>query len=270
MELTERLKLSEKEKGLELAKYFYVEQPQPGVLEQQILDAGPMDPADAIPPEHFTDLAANAETYYKKEFGYCMFDDRRGYIANYLKWNNMPGDLTRWWYSWININHKDVPKEDGCLHYKVWFPGEHYDHGFINGKDRFGGVYGIDYDADGNLVRTDRYNVSITDFGISPERAQELKEKGYMIDCAWETGEGGMHLSLNMSRRCEDGSIEKRTRTWIGYGIVDGKIVKDENACCTEKMLYNMLRHQNAEGRYMEKLVPELYEKYGHLPADEV
>ena len=265
-----RLPLTQAEMQSPLAPYYDREDPKPGVLEQMLLDLGPMDPKDAIPAEHFTDLALHAETYYRKEFGYCMFDECRGYIANYLKWNALPGDMTRWWYGWININQKGVSKENGCLHYKIWYPSEHFDHGYINGKDRHGGVYSLDYTKDGQLVRTDRYQLDITQFGVSPERAAELKEKGYMLDCAWETGEGGMHLSLNMTYRCPDGSVEKRTRTWIGYGVKDGKIIKDPDACCTEQMLYNMLAHQNAEGRYMEKLVPEIYAAFGSLPADEV
>jgi hypothetical protein len=263
MKFTERLPLSAEESKLEMARYYDIEPPGIGVLEAQLLEtACPIDPKYAVPGESFTDFAANITTYSKCEYGYCMLDEKRGYMANYLLWTKVKPEMTRWWYGWINRNPKDVSRDQGSLHYKLWYPGEHFDHGYINGKDRSGGVYGIDYDSAGNLIRTDRFQLDICDFGISPEYANQLREKSYMVDCAWETGEGGMHLSLNISKSLGNGIVEKRTRTWIGYGIKDGRIIKDENACCTEKMLYNMLYHQSVEGRYMESLVPELYAKY--------
>jgi hypothetical protein len=65
-----------------------------------------------------------------------------------------------------------------------------------------------------------------------------------------------------ITKRFKNGITEKRTRTWIGYGVKDGGAVKDENACCTKKMLRVMLYHQTVEGRYMETIVPELYGNY--------
>ncbi len=271
MKFSERPDLCQEERAYETAAYYDIEPIKPGVLEQMILDqACPMDPKDAIPAESFTDLVANIEQYSKGEFGYCMFDNKRGYLANYLYWKKIRPEMTRWWYRWINIKPQGVPDGCGSLHYKIWYPGEHIDHGYINGKDRFGGYFADDYDSEGNIIRTYRYPLNILDFGISQGRLDELRNAGYGIDCAWETGEGGMHLSLNVTRSLPNGDVEKRTRTWIGYGVRDGKVVADENACCTEEMLRNILSHQSIEGNYLESLLPELYKKFSGRPEDTV
>ncbi len=271
MTFENRIPLSEAERKYPTAQY-YDRRPSPiGALEGQILNsAAVMTPDQAIPAENWTDMIDHLEEYYDREFGYCMLDDRRGYMANYLYWSHITDEMNHWWYRWINIRPKDVPAEDGSLHYKIWYPGEHIDHGYINGKDRSGGYIAKDYDADGNIVTTYRYPVNLTDFGVSEDRIKELQAKGYGFDAAWETGEGGMRLSLNTTKQMPNGDIEKRTRTWIGYGIVDGKVVKDENACCTEKMLRDTLHHQSVEGRYLDYLLPELYSRFGNMPEDEV
>lgn len=271
MTFENRLPLSEAEKKYPTAEYYDRKPTAIGVLENQILNtASPIKIEDAILAENWMDLVENLETYSNGEYGYCMLDEKRGYLANYLYWTHITPEMNRWWYRWINIRPDDVPESDGTLHYKLWYPGEHIDHGYINGKDRFGGYFAHDYDANNNVIETLRFPLNVVDFGVSEERIKELREKGYGFDCAWETGEGGMRLSLNTTRQLPNGDIEKRTRTWIGYGVVDGKVVKDENACCTEKMLRDTLYHQSVEGRYLDILLPELYERFGHLPENEV
>lgn len=119
------------------------------------------------------------------------------------------------------------------------------------------------------MVTTYRYPLNLTELGVSSEKIASLKRKGYFFDVAWEKGEGGMRLSLNAICHRSNGDTEKRTRTWIGYGIVNGKVVKDEDACCTEKMLRDTLYHQSVEGRYMDILLPEVYSRFGSLPENQ-
>lgn len=270
MTFEERHPLSEAERKYPSAEYYDRKPVAVGVLQNQILNtASPMSLKDAILGENWISLIDSIEQYSNGEYGYCMLDESRGYMANYLYWTNIRPEINAWWYRWINIRPKDVPEGQGNLHYKLWCPGVHFDHGYINGKDRSNGYYAQDYDPDGNIITTMRYPVNPVDFGVKQERIDALTAQGYMFDCAWETGEGGMHLSLNAIHKLPNGHIEKRTRTWIGYGLQDGRVVKDENACCTETMLREMLHHQSAEGRYVDLLVPELYARFGHLPEDE-
>ncbi len=271
MEFKDRLPLTKEEREYPTAEYYDREPPKIGILEKQLLEhANPIDPKFAIPAEEWLSLLDNIENYAEAEYGYCMLDEKRGYMANYLYFKTMPAEMTHWWYGWINIRPKGVPEDAGSLHYKIWYPGEHIDHGYINGVDRSDGYFALDYDVEGNVVETRRYKVDIAEHGVSQERIDFLAKNNYFVDCAWETGEGGMRLSLNVTHKLPNGDTEKRTRTWIGYGLKDGKVVRDENACCTEKMLKTTLTHQTIEGHYMETLVPELYSRFGDKPADSV
>ncbi len=265
-----RAPLSETEKKYPSAVY-YDQQPTPiGVLENMILnEACPVPEKNAIQAEDWLQFLDHLDTYSDAEYGYCMLDEKRGYLANYLYWSHITPEMNGWWYRWINIHPKDVT-EEGSLHYKIWYPGEHFDHGYINGKDRSDGYICKDYNTEGTLITTYRYPLKLTDLGVSQKKIDELTAQGFSFDTAWEQGEGGMRLSLNTTRKLPNGDMEKRTRTWIGYGIVDGRVVKDENACCTEKMLRDTLYHQSVEGRYLDLLLPELYQRFGDLPGDEV
>lgn len=272
MKFSDRPPLTERERAFPSAEYYEREPGRPGVLEQQILNFNcPVPPEKVIPAENWAKgVIDRIEKGFDVSFGYCMLDDRRGFVVNYLLWNNITPEMSRWWYGWINVRPQGVPADAGNLHYKLWYPGEHLDHGYINGKDRSGGYYALDYDADGNIVETKRYRVDLTNFGVSQERLDYLKEHNYAIDSAWETGEGGMRLSLNVTHQLATGEVEKYAFNWIGYGVKDGRVVADPEACCTPQMLHNMLYHMNSEGRYLEKLLPELHERFASLPSDEV
>lgn len=272
MKFNERPPLTPQEKSFPSAEYYDREPGKPGVLEQQILNYScPLPSSKVISAENWaTGVIDSLEQGFDLSFGYCMLDDCRGFLVNYLLWKGIAPEMTLWWYHWINVRPRGVAPEAGSLHYKLWYPGEHLDHGYINGVDRSDGYFALDYDDAGNVIETKRYGVDLTAFGVSQERLDRLKRSGYFIDSAWETGEGGMRLSLNATHKLPGGESEKYAFTWIGYGIQDGKVVPDPNACCTEQILRNTLSHQNAEGRYLEKLLPELYEKFGQLPPDAV
>ena len=71
------------EKALPVSKY-YTDYPlhKPNPLYSQLLDAGAMNPGDALPLDRWFDLL-RPEGYDKVEYGYCMMPDGTGYIANY-------------------------------------------------------------------------------------------------------------------------------------------------------------------------------------------
>ena len=271
MRFEDRLPLSAEEKKYESAEYYDRKPREFGKLENELLEIACPMPADmAIPAENWLDMLKHIDDPLKMDFGYAMLDDRRGYFVNYLYWNGLDGKATQWWYRWINIKPRTVDGADGSLHYKIWYPGEHIDHGYINGKDRSGGYYALDYNAAGEVVETRRFNVNPIEFGIPQEIMDDVTAQGYFIDCAWESGEGGLHLSLNVTHRLSNGDTEKWAHNWIGWGIRDGKLFKDPDAACTESLLKSSLRHVNIEGRYLEKLLPELYERFGNQPEDAV
>jgi hypothetical protein len=40
--------------------------------------------------------------------------------------------------------HQSQMNDKGNLKYKIWNPADHYDHGFIKGKDKHDGIYTVE------------------------------------------------------------------------------------------------------------------------------
>jgi len=283
MIVTNRRGLSPEEEKLPLAKYYDLPLYGPGPLQQQLIDAGSIDPKLAIKAEDFLDLL-QPTGYQKAEYGYCMMEDGTGYLAVYTTYPNCTPEMLSWWFRWLNVHTKGMPKYKGNLKYKIWNPADHYDHGFINGKDKWGGIYtveSLDLGQGEEMIYTIRHPFNLRDYGLTEEREQALKAAGCWVDCAYESFHSvdpshtqlpGAHLCLTLSRRSPLGFMEKCTREWIGYGVKDGKVFRDETTPASmlcEEYLKKVIIHATVEAQQLSKFLPELYAEYREKPDDE-
>jgi hypothetical protein len=283
MIITNRRELSAEEKKLPIAKYYDLPLHSPGPREQQIIDSCPLDPALAIQAENFLDLLQPVE-YAKAEYGYCMMPDGTGYLAVYTTYPNCTPQMLAWWFRWLNVYTKGMVKGQGNLKYKIWNQADHWDHGFINGKDRSGGIYtveSLDLGEGEPMVYTVRHGLNPRDFGLSEEREQALKAAGCWIDCCYESFHSpeppheqypGTHLFLTLSRKNPLGGLEKITREWIGYGGQDGKVIRDwttPDSMLCEAYLKKVIIHATSEAQQLSKFLPELYAQYKDKPDNE-
>jgi hypothetical protein len=65
--------------------------------------------------------------------------------------------------------------------------------------------------------------------------------------------------------------MEKCTREWIGYGIVNGKVTRDYTTpdfMLCEEYLRKALVHGTIEAQHLALFLPELYNEYHELPLD--
>jgi len=192
--------------------------------------------------------------------------------------------MLSWWFRWLNVHTKGMPKYKGNLKYKIWNPADHYDHGFINGKDKWGGIYtveSLDLGQGEKMIYTIRHPFNLRDYGLTEEREQALKAAGCWVDCAYESFHSvdpshtqlpGAHLCLTLSRRSPLGFMEKCTREWIGYGVKDGKVFRDETTPASmlcEEYLKKVIIHATVEAQQMSMFLPELYAEYKDKPDDE-
>lgn len=284
MIFTNRPELSAEEKKLPLAKYYDLPLYPPGPREQQLIDACPIDPKLAIKAENFIDLL-QPTGYSQAEYGYCMMEDGSGYMAIYTVYPNCTPEMLGWWFRWLNVHSKGQPEGKGNLKYKIWCPPDHFDHGFVNGKDRTDGIYAvesIDLGQGEERVYFFRHPFNLRDYGLTKEREQALKEAGCWIDCSWvsfhspDTGHRaypGRYLWLTISRYCPLGGMEKLTRVWIGYGVKDGRVYFDKStpsSMLCEEYMRTFLIHCTVEAQHLSKLLPELYAEYHSKPDDEL
>ncbi len=283
--------LSPEEKKLPLAKYYDIPLTPIGPIYQQIIDyCCPLDPKLAIKAENMLDLL-KPTGYEKQEFGYCMMEDGTGYMATYMTHPNTTPEMLSWWFRWLNVYSKGMPKGKGNLKYKIWCPPDHYDHAFINGKDGKDGIWTVesfDFGAGDPKFGTTRHPINLRDYGLTEKKEKELKAAGCFMDSAYVTFHTpdpyhtpgmshtqlpGTYLNLTLSRMNPLGHMEKISRMWVGYTVKDGKVVRDEStpsSMLCEEFLKKVVIHATVEAQQGMKWLPELYAKYHNKPDDEL
>ncbi|MDN6968479.1 hypothetical protein FCS83_07940 [Oenococcus sp. UCMA 17063] len=286
MLITKRKEITEEERKLGYSKYFDLPLYSLGAREEELLDlACPFDSSKAIKAQNWLDLL-KANEYSEPEWGYTMMPDGTGYIAVYTVYPNATPTMLAWYFRWLNVHSKGMPKNHGNLKYKIWNPADHYDHGFINKKDKWDGIYTVE-SLDLGEGEPPTYTIRnaidpkvLRDYGFTEEREKALKEAGCFVDCAVEsfhtltpdhTRLPGSHLCLTLSRACPQGGMEKCSREWIGYGIKNGKVVKDETTpdfMLSEKYLKKVITHSTIEAQQLAKFLPDLYNEYHEFPDD--
>lgn len=140
-----------------MAKYYYLPLILPGPLQQQIIDACPIDLKVAIRVDNLVDLLQPIG-YSNTELGCCMMLDGSGYITAYRVCPNCIPKMLEWYFHWMNVHAKGMPA-DHNLKYKMWNPVDHVDHRFVNGKDKNGGYLPIRSPRYGQGIRKWQTNI---------------------------------------------------------------------------------------------------------------
>lgn len=284
--ITRKPELSKEERALPLARYYDLPLYEMAPVQQELLDRGcPVDNRKAVRAENFLDIL-EPEGYLDLEFGYSHMDDGSAYIAIYTTYTSCTPKMLAWYFRWVNTPSKSQPRgEQGYdnLRYKIWCPPDHVGHGFVNGKDKEGGVWtveSLDLGMGEPKTYTVRHSLNPMDFGLTQKKADELKAAGCFVDFAYETFHSmdasheqlpGMHLCLTLSRKNPLGYMEKRTREWIGYGVKDGKIVHDTTTpeyMCSDEYLRKVITHGTIEAQQLGVFLPSLYAEYSTKEED--
>ncbi len=263
--------LSEIERKMSIAKYYDIPVPELDPLQRQILDK-PLDPAKVTLPHNATELL-RPSGYTGTDYGYCMMPDGSGFLATYTQFHNCTMEMLKWWFGWMNQKPSNMPENRGNIKYKVWCPYGHYDHGFVRdseGNEQLCAMEALDLGEEGDLPdRIYMHEVNPRDFGMSEETEKEMLRLGYVFGLKYETFDyPGMHLCISVMRECPNGGVEGLGREWIGYGIRDGKIVREEATPVDEAFLKKVVRHCTIEMMRLDDILPKLYEEYHDVSAD--
>lgn len=280
MMIKNRPNLSGEERRLPLAKYYDLPLYEMGPVQQELLDRGCPAKSDRIvAPENFLELL-EPEGYSEMEFGYAHMEDGAAYIAVYTTYQNCTPQMLAWYFRWLNTPCKSQPPgEQGYdnIRYKIWNPADHVGHGFVNGRNKTDGIWtveSLDLGEGEPKTYTVRHSLDPADFGLTEEKAEVLRAAGCFVDFAYETFHTmdmshdrlpGMHLCLTISRKSPFGFMEKRTREWIGYGVREGKIVRDHTTpadMCSDSYIRKVITHCTVEAQQLGIFLPELYAEY--------
>ncbi|MBT8341992.1 MAG: phloretin hydrolase [Desulfatitalea sp.] len=256
--MKELRKLTEEQKTLSYAKYFYRPMAPIPAEKLALLDKGPMDPAVALHIENREELQKPG--HFECENGYWMMENGTGIVATHV---TMPGAtiaMAQWWFAWHAL-------ED--TRYKIWDPEDHFYARNLN-KDRA---------LDHSLPMMDRIagctHEVYEDIGLGPAKIwiefkkpsalgyDESKlgsDKGAIIICAMCRAEGMAIIFTHFFREIEDG-IELKSRYWIGYALVDHGVVNvlPEGVAVPADALKGLFVHSIKEYSNLSALLPKIY-----------
>ena len=267
--------VTEEEKKLSYYKYF--ERPMAKVDPERIkiVDEGPMDSSKFLTIFEINELLKPGRLAC--EFGYAVFEDGTGTLANNIKMPGVTPQMFDWWFAWHGLEP---------LRYKIWDPEDHYasisqnpeknKEASLSMKERYWNTTHYTEENVGALppgfVATKEVLVPKVpirfippvDFGFDPEL---LKDFDGTIVCGGGINDG--IVMCHMLRRGEDGDYELRTRFWFGWNIVDKKPVLNlpvptEGASKEAKgfplpLIKMLLKHNLKEFSNLAKLLPDIY-----------
>lgn len=287
--IKERDILTPEERALPLVKYFDKPLHHMGPLYQQLIEK-PLELEDVLKIEDWLDFHSLPGTYRQKVFGYreMISDDGHpyGYFREYSVYPGATPEMMSWYYNWINIPSKNMPKDQGNLRYKIWCPAGHWTHDFINKKDKTDGIMTMEQldllRHPGTPYATKfisvRHPIDMKDTGMPEEQLNELRANGVWMDPSyveyfnldWEPVLGST-LALTMSRPCPTGGMEKVYCEYIGYTFKDGRPVPDPVTPAYKtknEYLKMILSHAITESVHLSTFLPELYAEYHDKPID--
>ncbi|WP_157151994.1 DAPG hydrolase family protein [Brachyspira sp. SAP_772] len=257
--MSKKVAVTKEEKSLPYYKYFEKELAEIPTEKLEILNNGQPNNLKAIPfDEKNTYLAGKDDNFC--QIGYGIQDDGTGYVCNTTYMPNVTSDMLDWWFAWHCVGSD--------LRYKIWDPEDHY----------FAKADNADYVCNPNIPMNEKtWGVNhyvLEDIGMGPEELKlcfkSPKDFGYdesivrtefcsSMVCA--IGEGGCPAAMTHKWYPYKDGVMLCSRFWIGFGVVDGKIVKilPENESVPYFITKALFAHNIKEFTNLAEILPSVY-----------
>ena len=253
-----RVGVSLEEKNLPYYRFF--EQELAAIPQEKlaILQNGPSD-IGAVPFER-KGLYLKGEDQEYCQCGYGTQADGTGFVCNTTYMPDVTGEMLDWWFPWHSVGSD--------LRYKVWDPEDHY----------FARADRADYVCDPSVpVNQKTWGTShyiIEDVGAGPnflklnfKRPSDFgydesvigTEKCQSLVCA--IGEGECAAAMTHKWYPYQNGVMFCSRFWVGFGVVDGKIVKTlpDGIHIPVEVTKGLFGHNIKEFTNLAAILPELY-----------
>ncbi|NTV90279.1 MAG: phloretin hydrolase [Clostridiales bacterium] len=251
--------ITDNERKLSYAKYWDREL-APIPADKLAIAAGPAcDPSKALKVEDRNKFISDEDSGI--EMGFCIMEDGTGFVANSTFMPRVTPEMFDWWFGWHSV-------ED--LRYKIWDKEDHY---YARADKR-------EYVLDKNVPEAQKtWGVNhdiLEDIGLGPEKINLCfkcpTDLGYDLEkvgtknCAamvCAVGEGSAPALMTHIATVVDGGIMFRSRFWMGYGLVDGKLVKliPDGVRIPEIVPRSLFGHNIKEYSNLASFLPEIYEE---------
>lgn len=242
--------------------------PDPAVLAA--VEAGPIDPADALARTDLDRLLDPAPL--PAENGWCRLPDGVGYVAIRTAMPHVTADMVDWWFDWH-------PRD--ALRYRIWHPLAHADNrvelpAVPAAKAHWGTVHHPKEDVGTGMVRARIGFCAPTQLGMSTDALDDPRVA--TIVCGWagdDTRRVRHTPMVHVFLRDGDGVV-LRSRFWLGAALrpyapgplaavgerlLNRPVVR--RAAIPSRASRGLARHCAEEYANLATLLPELYGRYG-------
>lgn len=253
--------VSREEKQLPYYKYF--EQDLAPVPEEKlaVLEAGSQKEKKAVPFDWKDLFLAGKDDDYC-QVGYGIMDDGTGFVCNTTYMPGVTAEMLDWWFPWHSVGSD--------LRYKIWDPEDHY----------FARADRVDYVCDPAVPMNQKtWGVNhyiMEDVGPGPEFLKLCfkkpsdfgydpsiigSEKCQSMVCA--IGESSCAAAMTHKWYPYKDGVMFCSRFWIGFGVVDGKIVKTlpDGVSIPEFVPKGLFAHNIKEFSNLAAILPNVYEE---------
>jgi hypothetical protein len=272
--------LTEEEKTKSYAKYFYKKLAPVPEETMRAIEAGPMDPADALPFKRINDLLNPG--YHAVETGHCRMPDNTCYVAVLTKMPGVNVEMLYWWFWWHALE---------SLRYKIWYPGSHVgisvadrerlENSSLSPQERFWNNphYPVEDVGVGLDILSINF-ISPEDFGFDTSRFAEVGGVAAVCSVVGSVTKKVRHTRMCHFLRQIDGGVELRSRFWIGGNLKLDKFAEKSiiNRIANTRLIrrlaiprdtpYQMALHCAREYSNLAEILPELYRAYGPGHSD--
>lgn len=253
-----RVGVSQEEKQLSYFKFFERDLAPVPEEKLQILAGGPSGKS-GVPFEQKQLFLEGKDTEYCQT-GYGVHEDGTGFVCNTTYMPGVTGEMLDWWFPWHSVGSD--------LRYKIWDPEDHYfaradnaayvcDPSVPMNEKTWGVNHYIMEDVGPGPEFLKLCFKSPADFGYDPSAVGS--ETCQSMVCA--IGESTCAAAMTHKWYPYKDGVMFCSRFWIGFGVVDGKIVKTlpEGVRIPDIMPKDLFAHNIKEFTNLASILPEVY-----------
>lgn len=255
--LGKKVGVSKEERALPYFKFF--EQPMAEIPNEKIKLIDEPSKVPGVPFEE-RNLFLRGDDDRFCQIGYGTADDGTGFVCNTTYMPGVTSEMLDWWFPWHSVGSD--------LRYKIWDPEDHYfaradnaeyvcDSGVpVNQKTWGVNHYVLEDIGNGPSFLKLQFK-SPSDFGY----AQSLVDSQKCKSLVSAIGAGECAAAMTHKWYEHDNGVMLCSRFWIGFGVVDGKIVKTlpDGVRIPIDVPRGLFAHNIKEFSNLSKILPEVY-----------
>ena len=255
--LGKKVGVSKEEKALPYYKFF--ERDMAKVPEEKIDMLDKPSDVDIVPFEK-KNLFLTGEDKNYCQIGYGVAENGAGFVCNETYMPNVKSEMLDWWFAWHSVGSD--------LRYKIWDSEDHYFARADNAE------YVCNPDVPINQKTWGVNHYIIEDVGNGPDFLKlcfkSPKNFGYdeklvgtpnceSLVCA--IGAGNCAAAMTHKWYNYQDGVKLCSRFWVGYGVVDGKIVctLPEKIKIPVDVAMKLFAHNIKEFSNLAEILPEIY-----------